>query len=427
LNRVAALWVLSLTLAACGSLGRTPGPSVTTRAWAAPTTAPPTAAAPTETPPPNCSLAYSDGDGSLFCFLDDGTSRLISAGAGLGNPRLSPDGALVAYRLTDGLGSQLWVVNADGSGRPYSLAAQDDLPSEDAALIYSPLNFAWRAGTHSLLFGTSWYRVGGEARPGERPSADLWTVNADSREVTQLLPQEDAGHFSLSPDGRLAAISRSTGMDLMDLESGVLQREVIAFPARVTDGEDTYQPNVTWSPDSQFFSVVIPASQADATWYRVNTDGEAQAVGTLAGVGLGNGISPEVSPDGQSVIYEQADPDGVRRLYLVRSDGSSVAVMDRRPLAQGWGWSPESQRYLFTIVGETGAEGEGLILGVEGGVEVLASGLNAVRLVRWRDPHSVLLHAQIEGQWGLWHVAPGGAPQLLVDGLGPEAQVDARP
>ncbi len=412
-------------MAACGGLGWTPSPSVTTFA---PTTAPPTAAAPTETPPPTCSLAYSDGEGSLFCLLDDGAPRLISAGAGLGKPRLSPDGALVAYILTDGLGSQLWVVNADGSGRPHTLAAQDDLPSEDAALIYSPLDFAWRAGTHSLLFDTSWYRVGSEAGSGERPSADLWTVNADRREVTPLLPLESAGRFTLSPDGRFVAISRSTGMDLMDLNSGGLQREVIAFPATATDSEHTYRPNVTWSPESQFFSVVIPTLQGGATWYRVNTDGDAQAVGAIAGgVGMGDSLSPEVSPDGQYVIYEQAASDTVHRLYLARSDGSNVAVIDGRPLVQGWGWSPESQRYLCTIVNETGAEGEGLILGVEGGVEVFVSGLNAVRWVRWRDPQSVLLHAQIKGQWGLWHVALGGAPQLLVDELGPEAQVDARP
>ena len=438
LSRLAALIVFSLALAACGNLGRAPTPSATSAVASptilAPTPASPTAVAPTESPPPTCSLAYSDGGGSLFCWLDDGTSRLISAGAGLGHPRLSPDGTLVAYTLTDGLGSQLWVVNADGRGQPHALAAQDDLPSEDAALIYSPLNFAWRAGTHTLVFDTNWYGVGGVPGPGERLNADLWRVEADRRSVTQLLPNGEAGRFSLSPDGRFAAISRVTGIDLLNLDSADLRRDLITFPALTTYSEYAYRPSVTWSPNSQSFSVAVPspdplAPDANVVLYRVRVDGQVQVLGALVGnFVFGDTIPVEFSPDGQYVVGGQTQPDHSPALYLAKADGTNIVTLDQRNPLQGWGWAPDSQRYAYTVGGE-GGDGEGLVVNAdaEGSTEVFLFGLNAMRWLRWRDSHSVLLHAQVNGRWGLWYLALGGVPQLLVDELGPEAQADLRP
>src|SRR5438270_751052 len=109
-------------------------------------------------------LPLSFALGGLACVIGGGGAPTNSAGS---------------VATTDSVG-QLWVAStAEGGEPPHVLVGQEQLPSADGSQINSPNHVQWLAGTHSLIFDTSYMPSGGAAGPGEYINADLWRVDAD--------------------------------------------------------------------------------------------------------------------------------------------------------------------------------------------------------------------------------------------------------
>ena len=169
--------------------------------------------------------------------------------------------------------------------------------------------------------------------------------------------------------------------------------------------------------------------------HKVGTDGSASALATQPGnFVFGGSITPQIAPDGRQVVYSQADPAGgpeVLHMLTFQSDAMGDNVFDHQTGAVGWGWSPDSQVYAYTVVPNGGA-GKGYVTGP--GVEsphVFADHLTAVRALRWVNGKTLVFLGKIGGgEWALYRQKSGGEPsavQKIVGGLSEQATFDVRP
>jgi WD40-like Beta Propeller Repeat len=388
-----------------------------------------------------CKLAYAD-QGTLYCLPDSGTPQTLATGSGLFGPALSPDGSLIAYQvvITEGV-TQLWVASvSEGGAAPHVLVGQDQLPSADASQINSPNHYAWLAGTHTLVFDTRYLPTSGPGGPGEYINADLWKVEADSGALTALLPAKQAGAFAASPNGHTLSVSRATGLDLIDADGSHHHNDLIAFPAIVTYSEYAYKPQAEWSADGSYFTVGIPtqdpmAPNAAITFYKVSADGTVKLLGSHPGnYVFGGSIPPQIAPDGAHVVYTQVDPAGgpeALHMLTIQSNPMGDNAFDSQTGPGGWGWSPDSQVYAYTVVpGSGGGKAYATGPGVES-PHTFADSLTALKDLRWVNGNTVVFLGQIGGSaWSLYRQGSGDDPstvETLIVGLSDQASFDVRP
>jgi Tol biopolymer transport system component len=354
--------------------------------------------------------------------------ELVEAEGRITDVKVSPDGALVAYtvELPDGT-TPLWVVNADGSdARP--LVAREQLPPPDPNRIDTVHLFEWQPESHTIFFNTRYVELPGPVGPGERVNADLWLVDADSGNVRNVLGRQSAGRFVLSPDGEHIALVLPQAIEMMDA-AATEKRTLLEFPMILTYSEYIYYPQVTWSPDSSFFSVAVPsrdpmAADASVTFYRMSVGGEAEELGTVAGNFLTGGAL-HFSPDGEALAAVRINPSGPgQQLLLINADGSEEQVIDEKPLLNGLGWSPDSQHYAYSRAPE---EGGAFVADREGNLEPFAPDVQAVTL-EWMDETVVVFYGVSGNQWGLYAGSIMDPPQQIAEGAQHDSIVfDVRP
>jgi Tol biopolymer transport system component len=376
--------------------------------------------------------------GNVYCLGADGAPSVVASGNQPTDPRIAPDGTLVAYQLVVAEGvTQLWVVSAAG-GEPRLLVGQDQLPS-DGTVTNSVQRYEWLAGTHTLLFDTRYIPAGGPFGPGEYINADLWTVNADTGALAPVLPAGAAGSFGASPDGQTVAISRGTGLDLVNADGSNYRQNVISFPSILTYSEYTYKPTPQWSADGTFFNVSIPspdpmAADARTDLYRVGVDGIVQPLTSLpVNTVFGGNVNPPLfAPNGRFVMYSLGQPDGtgevLHLLELLPEGGVGERTMGPTLFLRGYGWSPDSSYFAYSVTPD-GAPGQGYVTGtaVES-VQPWANGLTVVRALEWENATTLVFLGNIgpRDTWSLYRQVLGAEPVLLASGLADQAFMDVR-
>jgi hypothetical protein len=286
--------------------------------------------------------------------------------------------------------------------------------------------------------------TGGPGGPGEYINADLWTVDADSGKLTNLLPAMQAGAFAVSPDGHTIAVSRGTGLDLIEADGSHHRKDLVTFPAIVTYSEYTYKPSVQWSADGSYFTVGIPtqdpqAPNAAITFYKIGADGTIKRWGTQHGnFVFGSPITPQIAPDGTHVVYATVDPSDqsnptplAMHLLTIQSGALGDNVFDRQASAGGWGWSADSQVYVYDDVPGNGG---GKIFATGPGVEsphVFADHIAGLAWLRWLTGPQLVFLAQMDGDdWALYRQTTGAEPaavEKLIGGLNAQDSFDVRP
>jgi hypothetical protein len=384
-----------------------------------------------------CSLAYAD-NGTLFCLGGTGTAQTLATGQGLSGPRISPDGQLVAYEVVVTAGvAQLWVASiAEGGAAPNLLVGQDKLPSADKSQTNSPHHYEWLAGTHTLVFDTSYMPTGGPGGPGEYINADLWTANADTDAVAAVLKAGSAGAFEVSPDGHTIAVSRGQGLDLVNADGSNYRQNVIKFPNIITYAEYTYKPQPQWSADGTFFTVAIPsadpmAADSSVSIYKIGVDGTVEPKAKQPGnFVFGGRVGPQIAPNGQYVAFSRGNSGGgpdVLHMLTIQSGVVGDNSFDTQTGPVGWGWSPDSTHYAYSAIPDAAA-GKGFVTSTAAGsVQPLIANLTGIHALQWLDGANVVFIAQIgNGGWSLFRQALGAQPQKLADGLTETATMDAR-
>ncbi|NKB88612.1 MAG: prolyl oligopeptidase family serine peptidase [Acidobacteria bacterium] len=299
---------------------------------------------------------------------------------GIGAPRISPDGSLVAYSVNstewdaNRFDSEIWIT---GPGvEPYQLTRTESGSSG---------SHAWHPDGAYLAFAAN--------RSGSR---QIYTIRPMGGEAIQLTDIAGGlGGFAFSPDGAWIAYSATDeqsdeskaraelygGYAVEDAEFRMTHLWVIGAdgkgePRRLTEGDFTVG-SFRWSPDGARIVFdhrptpqVNSFPQADISWVDV-ASGDRTALVTDAGPDSG----PSWSPDGSTVLYSTnagANPYyGNNEYALVPADGGESRVItasfDENPGLVEWReegiWFTASQRTrraLFLLDPASGAVTEKL-------------------------------------------------------------------
>lgn len=223
--------------------------------------------------------------GGDIWHLVDGKVEPVTREGGWRQPRLSPDGTQIAAIGLYTSASEVFVLDADGSGYR-QLTRNRRLPSSQSDWAFHP---TWSPDGGSLAFVTD--------RSSFYPM--LWRMNPDGTGARQLtfptngLDAYDS--FAWSPDGRQLAATRygvsAPQIHLLDVSRPAGARAITRFEAGAMDP--------AWSPDGQYLAYVAREG-ARSTVYIVNVESLDQPV-ALADAELARG--PTWSPGGNTVAY----------------------------------------------------------------------------------------------------------------------------
>jgi hypothetical protein len=343
-----------------------PGDQVATRvaatmaAQGAPSLMPPTAAAtspPTAAPPTALPIvhrtAYID-DGDVWQITPGDPPQKISSSGDAVEVKISDDGQRVVFvrYQSDANTYQIWAVNADGEGEGVLLdqAALDALHPLGGALHIIPHQLEFLPDSHYMLMNTQGTFEG----PGQALYEDLLRLHADTGAVTELLPPEQGGTFSISPDGTQVALVQPTSVSLANSDGTNRRADLVTFESIITYSEFLYHPPAVWAPDSSAVGIVIPshdplAEETSGTVWRIPADGTpATSLATIEGefyftqMGEGGLISPDLS----KVVFRRETSPNVYDLYRANSDGSGETVYDLGDV-RWMGWSPDSGHFVY--------------------------------------------------------------------------------
>jgi TolB protein len=284
----------------------------------------------------------SDRSGTfqIYSIRADGSQlgQLTRGRAANTGPLFSPDGRRIAFIRT---GSQLWVMNADGSGQ--------------RKLASSGYQAAWSPDSRRIAYQ-------GDSYAGPLV---IMGVNGGGRIV---VPGRNSGP-SWSPDGRLIAFSRGIGdrTDLMVVGSdgrgprtvrrkasarGWSPRGEIVFTGQYRSGAGLVGADgrgarrllrgvitgLAWSPDGRRLAFVEHVRGAELLRLRV-ASADGRGVRDITPKGAGSIDSPAWSPDSRWIEVRRSPADAshdLSDLVLVAVDGSSSRPLTA-PLARPWG------------------------------------------------------------------------------------------
>lgn len=268
----------------------------------------------------------------------------------------SPDDRRLAYVLDDEGGSNLFVVNSDGSGqkrlsivsgRPNGINGEglsvDNVDRllgwiPDGRILVVTESFASRRTLYSILpdgTGLTPLTENGQVVEDAVVSPDQNKVAIKTlggliiKDLKSNAIRSYVGHsgygMSWSPDSKQIAYSAG-GLMMMDVESGISHSCRINPGGTISTNPGGIVSGLVWSPDgkqiaySLVFNTAVDSPSTSELWV-ANADGtQSRRLTTEAG--------PLVwSPDGKYIIFGRLQA----RLYLIRADGSG-----ERYIAQGF-------------------------------------------------------------------------------------------
>lgn len=381
-------------------------------------------------PVSGCLIAWA-GEGYVTCQMEGGEIRtLVSGVTGANTPRVSPSGALVAYRVTlDDLSEQLWLVGVDGSA-PRLLIDPTAIPAPETGFISSIFRFEWLAGDSALVLSTVKVPVSEDIGMYLPYNFDLMTVDVASGTRQTLIAAGSGGMFYLSPNQQYIMISRAESLDLYNISlAGLSPITSVTFPMIITYSEYNYMPAAFWSPDSTFFTSLVPSNDpmADlpyASIYRVGVDGSTNLLSQPQGNFVFGGGSIQISPDGLWFAKGQYNTLGELVLSLERTDGSASLPVAAMQGLDALAFSADSTTLAFT---QTTSDTSGSLSTITtGGVTNLVAISGRVLDAHWLDGSTFAYLTQDSTGWKLWLHVPGSGENLLASGAGSGAQFDLR-
>ena len=237
---------------------------------------------------------YGPGEGGIesdIYRIDVNTSDMLNLTSGISawdsNPDWSSDGAHIAFvsdrePVTD----DIWVMNPDGSEpRRLTGATEAEADWEDHQPVWSPDSTQIAFYRWSFLEGAG---IGGgidlEGDPG------LWLVGLDGQPARQLFGFTDLPQFSEAP---------------------------------------------VWSPDGQWIALNIGNESETDVWVVSSLTGEGVNISGLPG----QEMAITWSPDSQSLLFTNIDPNGNLFLYGIDRDGTGLHLLIEEPGLGSADWS----------------------------------------------------------------------------------------
>ena len=250
-------------------------------------------------------------EGSLYLMDADGSGRAkLADGQVISEQRWSPDGRMIAYvdarQEGDDVFEDLWVVQADGTGR--------------IKVTENAFNISW--SPDGRLVYTS------DADLGD---VHLRIINADGTGGARLTSRA-AFQSAWSPDGARIAFVTLDGKDLFLINPDGTGEVSLTQGRSENDAP-------AWSPDGS--RIVVGTAAAGASDMQIavmNRDGSGQMLLTHP---PGFDFQPVWSPDGTKVVFTRSGSSGDSEIYVINADGSNQINVSNRPesLETGPNWN----------------------------------------------------------------------------------------
>ena len=236
-------------------------------------------------------------------WSDDGEVMLVTVTSA------ELDSRVLVYRE----GTQTEVLGAD------ELLTLRDEEFRDAVTLYNP---AFVPGTHTVLFNTE-ILSDAEGIYVEVP-LDLWSLNLDTGELTEILPYGEAGQFHIAPDGQSVVLLGIDYIRQIDIDGGN-PRNLFEGTVAIGLGHGLGYPDFVWdnSADILTFRVLLfPAYDPNSSGLYVPFE--------VHEFTLGETPESRVILEGPSVFVPPAwlSPDGYRVAYWAWQDNTVADKFD---------------------------------------------------------------------------------------------------
>lgn len=319
----------------------------------------------------------------IWTMNADGTgqTRVLAAlgdGVDYSLPVWSPEGTRIAYTTWTNEGgvsqniqnsdqsAAIWTMNADGSDRQLVF---EQLPDQAWIPAWSP-DAQWIAFTVSPKSGPA-SAAGPQANPAPGqigpPStslgASIWIARSDGSESRRVSAEGiDAINPVWSPDGKSIAFSVGAGISGTDIEIAPITEAGIADGFGVAEDAAANDWGPSWSPDGLTVLFVSNRSGNDELW-SVKTDSGATPV-QLTDDGAGDWV-PVYSRDGSRIAFV-SDRTGEPEIWTMAPDGSDARNLTDHPqhFDGQWSvsWSPDGSRLAYASASFPDARASGWVL-----------------------------------------------------------------
>ena len=307
----------------------------------------------------NSEIWTMDADGS-------GQTRVLAArgdGVDYSLPVWSPDGTRIAYTTWTNEGgvrqniqnrdqsAAIWTMNVDGSDRRLVF---DGVPDQAWIPAWSPdgQSLAFTVSPVSAPAGAAGPQEnvapGQIGPPGTSLGASIWIARADGSESRRVSPEgTDAVNPVWSPDGESIAFSIGAGANGTDIRIVPITEDGIGDGLSVAQDPAANDWGPTWSPDGSHVLFVSDRTGNDEVW-RVGLEAGAAPV-QLTDDGAGDWV-PVYSPDGSRIAFV-SDRTGEPEVWTMAPDGSDPVNLTNHP--QHWdgqwsvSWSPDGSRLVY--------------------------------------------------------------------------------
>ena len=265
-----------------------------------------------------------DGPLEIHTITDGGTATRLTVSNFSSDPAYSPDGSRIAFRSGGALGYDIFVMNADGSGRRQ--LTDTGSAGSDGSAESEP---AWSHDGSKIAFVSN---------------SEIWVMNADGSDQHPITSNSyDDTEPAWSPDGSKIAFE-SSRRDLGDTDRNIYVMDAngnnqtnITANSPPGCSSNCYQGGDTdpaWSPDGSKIAYVHgygPPTNPNAggglpNIWTMDPDGGNRT--TLSNNPDVSAINPAWSPNGARIAYVGDDGPDAANIHVMNADGTGQGPID---------------------------------------------------------------------------------------------------
>jgi hypothetical protein len=355
-------------------------PTPTPTASPPPFTATPDYSPPVSSAPDDVQMAYTIG-GHLYFQDGSKPSRQLTHGPAAGIPiAFSEDGQQIFFERSYG---EIYSIHVDGSQEQVlvPLSLLDTLGPEYKEEITTFCHPVLIPHKNVLLFRTCTY-------PSQNMiiyQDDLFSVDADTKQVKTLFPRGKGGGYHVSPDGEMLAIERLGSIDLHGIDGRLIRRKLATY---IVSEPIPVGAEVHWLSDSSGLVLALP----------INTFYDTAPPPTYEiwrySLKTGRGTLIELNPPVMGHAQIPVSSDGNWITYINHEEGSFYLGDLRQGNTQSYEvfaypdeWSPDNEHFVYnpSVVGSPG-----LYLGSTDAPPIL---IGCGEFVRWLDARRYICYS----------------------------------